>query len=159
MGCAAHADCLPTWGCIAKTSFMIITHKNKTLTAFLAAISGGIGMHRFYLYGRKDLFGWLHAASLPVSALLIALFSHIQPLFAGMLFVLSVLCAFLETLCIGLTSDEQWDARHNPASGRKSGSHWILALILILALGIGAMAVIALLARSFDLLFTGGAYG
>lgn len=137
----------------------MITHKNKTLTTFLAAISGGIGAHRFYLHGRKDLFGWLHAASLPVSALLIVVFSNIQPLFAGMLFVLSVLCAFLETLCIGLTSDEQWDTRHNPASGRKSRSHWTLVLILVSTLGVGAMAVIALLARSFDLLFTGGAYG
>jgi hypothetical protein len=69
------------------------------------------------------------------------------------------LCGFLEALVIGLTPDEKWDAKHNPTSGKKSESHWVLALILVLTLGIGAMSVIALLARSFDLLFTGGAYG
>ncbi|WP_034293711.1 hypothetical protein [Herbaspirillum sp. RV1423] len=138
---------------------MTIPHKNKTLSTFLAAVLGGIGIHRFYLYGRKDLFGWLHAACLPVSALAMLIFSNFQPLFMAMPFVLSVLCGFLEALVIGLTPDEKWDAGHNPASGKKSESHWILALILVLTLGIGAMSVIALLARSFDLLFTGGAYG
>ncbi|WP_050475934.1 hypothetical protein [Herbaspirillum rhizosphaerae] len=138
---------------------MTIPHKNKTFTTFIAAVTGGIGLHRFYMYGRKDIFGWLHAATLPVSVLAILIFSNSQPLFMGMLFVLSVLCGFLEALVIGLTPDEKWDARHNPASGKKSESHWVLALILVLTVGIGAMSVIALLARSFDLLFTGGAYG
>lgn len=138
---------------------MTISHKNKTFTTLLTAVTGGIGLHRFYLYGRKDVFGWLHLISLPLSALAILMFSNSQPLFMGMLFVLSVLCGFLEALVIGLTPDEKWDAKHNPASGKKSESHWVLALILVLTTGIGAMSVIALLARSFDLLFTGGAYG
>lgn len=138
---------------------MTIRHKNKTFTTFLAAVFGSIGVHRFYLYGRKDWFGWLHLATLPISALAILTFSNFHALFVGMLFVLSILCGFLEALVIGLTPDEKWDAKHNPASGKKSESHWILALILVLTVGIGAMSVIALLARSFDLLFTGGAYG
>ncbi|AKZ64162.1 membrane protein [Herbaspirillum hiltneri N3] len=138
---------------------MTIQHKNKTFTTFLAAVFGGIGIHRFYMAGRKDPIGWLHLATLPVSALLIWTFSNSQPLFMGMLFALSVLCGFLEALVIGLTPDEKWDATRNPASGKKSESHWVLALILVLTLGVGAMSVIALMARSFDLLFTGGAYG
>jgi hypothetical protein len=111
------------------------------------------------MVGRKDLIGWLHLATLPVSALLIWTFSNSQPLFMGMLFALSILCGFLEALVIGLTPDEKWDATRNQGSGKKSESHWVLALILVLTLGIGAMSVIALMARSFDLLFTGGAYG
>lgn len=138
---------------------MTISHTNKTATTLLASLFGGIGIHRFYMYGRKDVIGWLHLLSLPLSAVAIFLFSNAQPLFAGILFILSVLSGFLEALVIGLTPDDKWDAGHNPASGKKSDSHWILAVILVLTLGVGAMSVIALMARSFDLLFTGGAYG
>jgi hypothetical protein len=134
-------------------------HYDKTLTTLLATLFGGIGLHRFYLHGRRDGFGWLHLASLPASIVAISLFSHSPPLFAGILLVLSVLSGLLEALVIGLTPDEKWDARYNQHSGKKTESHWVLALILVITLALGATAVIALLARSFDLLFTGGAYG
>lgn len=78
-------------------------HKNKTFTTFIAAVFGGLGIHRFYLYGRKDLFGWLHWLTLPVSLLAIALLGNLNPMFAGMLFILSILSGFLEALVIGLT--------------------------------------------------------
>jgi hypothetical protein len=120
---------------------------------------GGIGLHRFYLHGRKDGFGWLHLASLPAAIIGITLFSHSPPLFAGILLVLSVLSGLLEALVIGLTPDDKWDAKYNQHSSKKTESHWVLALILVITLALGATAVIALLARSFDLLFTGGAYG
>ncbi|RYE78204.1 MAG: NINE protein, partial [Oxalobacteraceae bacterium] len=32
-------------------------HKNKTLATLLALLFGSIGLHRFYLYGRRDLWG------------------------------------------------------------------------------------------------------
>jgi len=142
-----------------ETGGMTNLHHNKTLTTFLAAVFGGLGLHRFYLNGRRDPIGWLHLASLPVSAAMIFLLSTTPALFAGLLFILSVLSGFLEALVIGLTADEKWDAQYNSDSGKQSESHWILALILVLTLGVGATALIALLARSFDLLFTGGAYG
>lgn len=138
---------------------MTTSHRNKTLATLLAAVLGGIGLHRFYLYGKNDWLAWLHAASLPVSGLAILILSNAQPLFAGLLFVLSILIGFVEALKIGLTPDEQWDAKHNPSSEKKSESHWILALILVLTVAVGATAVIAFMARSFDLLYTGGAYG
>ena len=138
---------------------MTTPHRNKTLATLLAATLGGIGLHRFYLYGKNDWLAWLRAASLPVSGLAILVLNNSQPLFAGLLLVLSVLAGFAEALKIGLTPDEQWDIKHNPTSERKSESHWVLALILVLTLAIGATTIIAVMARSFDLLFTGGAYG
>lgn len=138
---------------------MTTPHQNKTLTTLLAALLGGIGIHRFYLHGSKDWLGWLHMLSLPVSVTATLLLRNTPPLFAGMLLILSVLCGFIEALVIGLTPDDKWDARHNQASGQVSESHWVLALILVCTLGVGATGMIALLARSFDLLFTGGAYG
>lgn len=134
-------------------------HKNKTLTTFLAALFGSIGLHRFYLYGSRDRFGWLHILAIPLSLALMAARPETPKLFTGLPLVLSALVACLEALVIGLTPDEKWDARHNAGSGKTSESHWILALILVLTVGLGAMGVIALLARSFDLLFTGGAFG
>ncbi|HJV86314.1 MAG TPA: NINE protein [Noviherbaspirillum sp.] len=116
---------------------MTTPHKNKTLATFLASIFGGLGAHRFYLYGKKDVWAWVHLALLPVS------------IFAG----------FIEALVIGLTPDEKWDAQHNRDSGRQSHSGWPLALVLVLTFGGGAIAVISAIARTFDLLFTGGAYG
>lgn len=135
------------------------THKNKTLTTFLAFLLGGIGMHRFYLHGKSDKWGWLHLLSLPASGLILGLFPE-APLFFGIMpLILSVLVAFLETLVIGLTPDEKWDAKYNAASGRSSASGWPLAILLVLTVGVGATGLIGTIARTFDLLFTGGAFG
>ncbi|OWW19126.1 NINE protein [Noviherbaspirillum denitrificans] len=116
---------------------MTTVHKNKTLATFLAAIFGGLGFHRFYLYGKKDRWAWVHV----------------------LLFPLSIFAAFIEALMIGLTADEKWDETHNRDSGRKSDSGWLLVILLVLTFGGGAIAVIAAIARTFDLMFTGGAYG
>lgn len=113
------------------------SHKNKTLATLLAAAFGGLGLHRFYLYGAKDTWAWVHV----------------------LVFPLSVLAGFLEALIIGLTPDEKWDARHNANSGKKSDSKWPLALILVLTFASGTTILVASLARLFDLLYTGGAYG
>jgi TM2 domain-containing membrane protein YozV len=112
-------------------------HKNKTLATLLAAVLGGLGAHRFYLYGNKDIWAWLHLFFFPIA------------IFAG----------FIEALAIGLTPDEKWDAVHNPRSGTQSHSGWLLVVLLVLTTGGGATVVIATLARTFDLLYTGGAYG
>lgn len=134
-------------------------HKNKTLATLLAAVTGAIGLHRFYLYGARDRFGWLHILAIPLSLALMAARPQAPTLFTALPLVLSALIGCLEALVIGLKPDDKWDALHNTGSGRKSESHWVLALILVLTVGLGAMGVIALLARSFDLLFTGGAFG
>jgi TM2 domain-containing membrane protein YozV len=112
-------------------------HKNKTFATLLAALLGGLGAHRFYLYGKKDYWGWVLLFLFPVS------------IFVG----------FVQALVIGLTPDEKWDAQHNRDSGRHSDSGWPLVILLVLTFGGGAIAVIAAIARGFDLLFTGGAYG
>lgn len=116
-------------------------------------------MHRFYLYGPKDPLGWAHLASVPLSLILFHSLPAQPPLFVAMPAVISAMSALIEALAIGLTADEKWDATHNRGSGRRSRSGWPLAVLLVLAFGAGAIAVIAAIARTFDLLFTGGAYG
>jgi hypothetical protein len=141
------------------TPSMPTFHKNKTLATLLAFLFGAVGVHRFYLRGFGDKFGWLHAASLPVSGILLQAFPEQQWLFSASPLVLSLLAAFLETLVIGLTPDDKWDQLHNLGSGRTNRSSWPLAVLLVMTLGVGATTLIAVIARSFDLLFTGGTFG
>lgn len=136
-----------------------MTHKNKTLTALLAVLFGWLGAHRFYLFGRHDRWGWLHLISLPISLLIWALAPDQPLLFSGSLLAASVLIAQLEALVIGLTPDEIWDAKHNATSDYPSDSGWGVILLMIVAMAGGSAGLISAMARTFDLLYTGGAYG
>jgi len=119
---------------------MSISHKNKTLTTFLAALAGVFGAHRFYLYGGKDKVAWAYVLTSP-------------------LFVVTVFIGFIAALRTGLTPDEKWDALHNATSGRQSESGWLLIWLIVAIFSLGTTLLIATLARTFDLLYTGGAYG
>ncbi|MFZ6722694.1 NINE protein [Undibacterium sp. Ji49W] len=134
-------------------------HKNKALTALLAAVFGCIGLHRFYLAGKKDKWGWLHFSSLPLSMVIHYFYFGKPEIVQYSLLLISFLAAILQALVMGLTPDEKWDAKYNSKSGKTSESTWPLALLLVLTLGVGAFTLIAAIARTFDLLYTGGAYG
>lgn len=138
---------------------MTTNHKNKTFTTFITTVFGSIGIHRFYLYGAKDVWGWLHLATLPLSLLAFTLWPDQQKLFVFAPLIASALIAILEALVTGLMSDEKWDAQQNVNSGKKSESTWLIALIIVLSVGVGAVGLIGTIARTFDLLFTGGSYG
>lgn len=73
--------------------------------------------------------------------------------------MLSFLISILMCLVLGLKSDEHWDAQFNPHSGTKSASSWPLAILLLFSVGLGAISLLFVMARGFDLLYTGGAYG
>lgn len=133
--------------------------KSKTLATLLALIGGGVGAHRFYLKGMGDRAGLLHLATLPLSLLLWASLPSWPGLFVLSPLVLSMLAAVLAALVIGLTADEKWDARHNPGSAKPSRSGWPLVILLVLAVAVGSVGLIWVIARSFDLVLTGGAYG
>jgi len=134
-------------------------HKNKTLATLLAVILGGFGAHRFYLYGRRNIGAWLHFVSFPLSLFAVTALPGQPVLFAGCLFVISVLAGMIGALVIGLTPDARWDATYNSSSGKPSDSGWPVILLVILAMASGMTGLIAAIARTFDLLFTGGAYG
>ncbi|MES2832837.1 MAG: NINE protein [Pseudomonadota bacterium] len=119
---------------------MAASHKNKTLATVLAAVVGIIGAHRFYLYGHRDRGAWLYVLLSP-------------------LVLITVFAGFIAALRMGLTPDEKWDALHNPLSNTKSNSGWLVVWIIIATFTFGTTLLIAVLARSFDLLYTGGAYG
>lgn len=134
-------------------------HKNKTVAALLALILGGAGAHRAYLRGARDKWAWLHLASVAASLLVMALAPQANLFYKLLPMIVSYLIGLLEGLVIGVMPDEKFDARYNAGSGGKSDSQWPLALILVLTLMAGATGLIATIARLFDLLYTGGAYG
>ena len=134
--------------------------KNKTLATALALSLGGLGAHRFYLHGGVDRLGLLHACSLPVAGLVYSQTDGGADVFYALLpLLVSWIAAFIAALVIGLTPDEQWDARFNAGAARQSQSNWLLAILLVATLMVGATVLIATIARLFDLLYTGGAYG
>jgi TM2 domain-containing membrane protein YozV len=134
-------------------------HKNKTLATALAFLLGGLGVHRFYLRGGVDRLGLLHVCSLPLAGMIYGLGHAPNPFWVLLPIFVSCIAGFIEALAIGLTPDEKWDAKFNPSSGRASRSNWMLAVLLVLTMLVGATGVIAVLSRLFDLLYTGGAYG
>ena len=138
---------------------MTASHKNKTFAALLALLFGGAGLHRFYLHGMRDRWGWLHAAALLLSGGLLAQDPSRALLVKTAPLVLSVLAACIETFVIGLMADEKWDAHYNATSGQQSDTSWMVAVLMVINLGYGATLMLIALARSFDLLLTGGSYG
>jgi hypothetical protein len=69
------------------------SHKNKTLAALLCFLLGAAGLHRFYLRGFGDLWGWVHFASLPASAALVTRYPELPLLLTASPLVLSALAA------------------------------------------------------------------
>lgn len=131
-------------------------YKSKTLTAWLALLGGSVGLHRFYLNGLLDIRGWLY----PVPCMLGVLGVQRMQAF-GQDDVLSwwlipclglVLAAsMLEGIILGLTSDEHWNARHNPTwtdTSNLPSSGWGVIFAVALCLLIGAGVLMATIAFS-----------
>jgi hypothetical protein len=129
-----------------------MAYKSKTLATWMALLGGSLGLHRFYLKGGRDAWAWLHPV--PTLAGLVGVQRMLElgqddklawlllPLL-GLMLAQAALCAIV----YGLTSDERWDARHNPgAPGHATG--WGPVLGVIAALMIGATALMATIAFS-----------
>lgn len=134
-------------------------HKNKTFATLLALLLGGLGVHRFYLKGGTDRLGLLHLCSVPVAGLVYGAGHAPNPFWVLLPLLVSYSVGFIETLVIGLMPDEKWDAKYNAASGAQSHSGWLVVVLLVATMVVGATVIIATISRLFDLLYTGGAYG
>lgn len=138
---------------------MAIKHKNKTFATLLALLLGGLGAHRFYLRGGADRLGLLHLCSVPIAGLVYGAGHAPNPFWVLLPLLLSWSVGFIEALVIGLMPDEKWDAKYNANSGTQSDSGWLVVVLLVATMVVGATVLIATISRLFDLLYTGGAYG
>jgi hypothetical protein len=120
-------------------------YRSKTLAAWLALVLGTLGLHRLYLHGLRDVWGWLHP--LPTALGLVGLqrlfaFGQDDRLAWVLLPVLglSISAAMFTAIVYALTPDERWDARHNAGLAPRSTA-WgpVLAAILGLLIGGGIL--------------------
>ncbi len=128
-------------------------HKSKTLATWIALIGGTMGLHRFYLAGLRDVWGWLY----PVPTLIGIYGIHRMLTFGQddqLAWVLipflgiAVSAAMLSAIVYGLTSDEAWWSRRNSGESEPGSSGWAAIIGVIVALLIGASALMATIAFS-----------
>ncbi len=95
--------------------------KNKTLATWLTFFGGPLGLHRFYLRGLGDLWGWL----LPLPTAL-GLYGIERVMKYGQddqmswwlipLLGFNIAACGLNAIVYGLMSREKWNARYNPSA-------------------------------------------
>jgi hypothetical protein len=132
--------------------------KSKTVAAWLAFLGGPLGLHRFYLRGLGDMPGWL----LPIpTALGLYGIQRVQRLgqddtlswFLIPLLGFTVAGCCLTAILYGLSTREAWNARFNPAAppdAAAGATHWGTIFAIVAALMIGAGALMASIAYSFE---------
>jgi hypothetical protein len=127
-------------------------YRSKTVATWIAVVGGGLGLHRFYLHGLRDAWGWLH----PVPALLgaygihrVQVYGQDDPLSWVLIPLLGLVVAqaMLMAIVYGVTPDEKWDARYNPGEPVHA-TRWAPVLGAILALALGAGVLMATIAFS-----------
>jgi hypothetical protein len=131
--------------------------RSKTLATWIALLGGTLGLHRFYLYGAADRWGWLY---LPPT--LLGLWGAWRLRELGQddrlawlllpLLGLSLSAAMLTAIVYGLTSDERWAARHAPGQPPQP-TRWGPVLGAMLALLLGGIALMSTIAFGFQKLF------
>ena len=135
---------------------MFPSYKSKTIATWAALMGGPVGLHRFYLYGLADVWGWLHAVPT-----LVGLWGVNRALELGqddqlswvLIPILGFIVAFtmLHAIVYGLTPDDKWHARFNPtihAADDAQPSGWAAVIGVILALMLGATVLMATIAFS-----------
>ena len=127
-------------------------YKSKTLATWIALVGGVLGLHRFYLYGLRDRWGWL---CLVPTAFGIWGVERVQAFGqddqAAWILVpllgLVLAGTMLTAIVYGLMPDEKWNARFNP-NGPAHRSGWSTVIGVGIALFVGAGVLMATLAFS-----------
>ncbi|KQP43219.1 hypothetical protein [Pseudorhodoferax sp. Leaf274] len=135
--------------------------KNKTLATWLALLGGPLGLHRFYLRGLGDLWGWLYP--LPTALGLYGIErvqqlgqdDHLSWVLIPLLGV-SIAASALTAIVYGLRSPGKWNAAFNAASAPEApagSTNWFTVIGIAAALLLGTAVLMASLAFSFQRYF------
>ncbi|HET7795686.1 MAG TPA: hypothetical protein VFL64_20030 [Rhizobacter sp.] len=127
-------------------------YKSKTFATWIALVGGGLGLHRFYLHGLRDVWGWLWW--LPTLAGVYGVervfrFGQDDQLAWLLVPLLGVAlsAAMLCGIVYGLTPDEQWNTRFNP-QGRTHRAGWAVVIGVVISLLVGATVLMSTIAFS-----------
>jgi hypothetical protein len=127
-------------------------YKSKTLATWIAFLGGGMGFHRFYLHGLRDVWGWLWIIPTLVGsygfrrAMALGQDDHLAWALIPLLGI-SLSAAALAALIYGLMPDEKWNAKFNP-QGPKHQTGWPTIIGVVLALLVGAAILMSTIAFS-----------
>lgn len=134
-----------------------MTPKSKTLATWAALLGGPVGLHRFYLHGLGDPWGWLHAVPTLVGAWgirRVAEYGQDDQLSWLLIPLLGFMIAgtMLQAILYGLTPDDKWHARHNPQLAATPDmaprSGWAAVIGVALSLMLGATVLMSTIAFS-----------
>jgi hypothetical protein len=127
-------------------------YKSKALATWIAAIAGSLGLHRFYLHGFRDPWGWLFTWPTLVGLYGVQRMrqlggdDHLAWVLIPLL-GLMVAIGMFSAIIYGLTPDERWNVRFNP-SGPRSVMGWTTVIGVVIALVVGGGVLMATLAFS-----------
>ncbi len=135
--------------------------KNKSVATLLALLGGPLGLHRFYLHGWRDVWGWLFP--LPTLVGVVGVFrtrqlgvdDQIAWLLTPVLGFVFAACA-LTAIVYGLTSAERWNRQFNSAIGLDAAAgttYWFTICMVVVAMLFGTTALVSALAYSFQHVF------
>jgi hypothetical protein len=139
---------------------MSASTKNKTIATWLAFLLGQTGLHRFYLFGLKDGWGWAHLAAAGIGwygvyrARSLGQDDHAAWLLVPVLgFVLAATA--ITAIYYGLSSMEKWNAAHNPQQldAPAGQTNWLVIGAVVFSVLMGATALMSSLAFSFQRYF------
>jgi hypothetical protein len=124
--------------------------RSRAVATWLALIGGGLGLHRFYLHGPRDVWAWLHPWPTLVGAYGFwrmrefgvddATGSLLVPFLGVML-----AATMLQAIVYGLAGDERWAARHGAASAAVARG-WLTYVGVVVALAVGTSVAITTIA-------------
>lgn len=122
--------------------------RRKTVATWLALLAGSLGAHRFYLHGRRDLWGWLHPWPTLLGLVGVArmrILGQDDRLAWALIPLLGAMLAqsMLAAIVYGLTPDERWAQRWGQPI---EATRWGPVLGAIIALMIGGAVLMATIA-------------
>jgi len=135
--------------------------KNKTLAVWLTFLSGPLGLHRLYLYGRYGIWSWLTLVPLLLGsygflrARYISLDDQLSWLLIPLL-GLTISAYALRAIVYGLQSAAAWNTRFNPGEDPEAHAgqtHGLTVFGLGTALLVGTSVLMATIAFSFQRIF------
>jgi hypothetical protein len=127
-------------------------YKSKTFATWLALVGGSVGLHRFYLHGFRDVWGWLFVLPSAVGLYGVQRMRHLgmdDRLAWALIPLLGLMLAatMLTAIVYGLMPDEKWNARFNP-DGPPHHMNWATVLGVAVALIVGGGVLMATIAFS-----------
>jgi hypothetical protein len=131
---------------------MSVGVKHKAVATWLALLVGVFGLHRFYLHGLGDRWGWLFPLPTLLGLLGVQRMNQLgqDDRLAWVLIPLlgiSLVAALLGGIVYGLMPDERWNERFNAGRPASRGG-WPAIIGVVLCLFIGGTALMATIAFS-----------